>query len=130
MSSTESESSRPNVLAVADNPVTVIVADNHERQVRPIENLDDLLGQWCVVRYEGRIYPGIVLGTEGNDIEVKCMSVAGKNRFYWPSRDDRCWYSSDNVVGCIPEPQKVGSRHMEIHPELWENIELGELSQY
>jgi len=81
-----------NILAVADNPVTVIVADNvvavadekcdqsqadnHERQVHPIENLDDLLGQWCVVRYEGHIYPGIVLSTEGDDIEVKCTSAA------------------------------------------------------
>lgn len=56
-----------------------------------------------MVRYEGRIYPRVVIGAEGDDVEIKCMSATGMNRFYWPFRDDRCWYSSRNVTVCIPE---------------------------
>ena len=122
-------------LPVAEDGRTAVVLlqpemqspDNHGTEKHQnlvlIDNLDGLVGEWCVVRYEARVYPGVVCSVEDTDVEVKCMSAAGKNRFFWPSREDVCWYTADNVLFHIPEPQKVGSRHMQIHPKLWDDIE-------
>ena len=91
----------------------------------PLEQLDerhDQQGKWCVVRYYGNAYPGIVTEVEDLDIEVKCMSSVNVNRFYWPViRDDV--YNVGDVLFVIPEPEKVGSRHVQIRPNLWELIQ-------
>ena len=104
------------------NELLVGAAETCGRRLISIENVDNLLNNWCVVKYEERIYPGIVTNIEETYIEVKCMSSAGTNRYYWPARDDVCWYSPENVLFCIPEPQRVGSRHRQIDPELWDEM--------
>ena len=57
----------------------------------PVGQLDKLAepqGKWCVVRYLGNIYPGIVTDSD----EVMCMNSVGMNLFFWPQyRDDVCW---------------------------------------
>uniref|UniRef100_A0A0E9QLU3 Uncharacterized protein n=1 Tax=Anguilla anguilla TaxID=7936 RepID=A0A0E9QLU3_ANGAN len=40
------------------------------------------------------------------------MSREGDNRFFWPMRDYVVWYMRDNVIGLVPEPKPVTSRHM------------------
>ena len=90
-----------------------------------LDELHDLQGKWCVVRYCGNAYPGIVTEVEDLDIglAVKCMNSVGVNHFYWPAiRDDLCWYNVDDVLFLIPEPEKVGCRHVQIRPNLWELI--------
>ena len=50
----------------------------------PVEQLDelhDLQGKWCVIRYNVNAYPGIVTEVEYLDIEVKCMNSVGVNCF-------------------------------------------------
>ena len=92
--------------------------------VKQLDGLHDLQGKWCVVRYYGNAYPGIVTEVEDLDIEVKCMNSVGMNRFYWPAiRDYVCWYTVDDILFLIPEPEKVGSRHVQIRPNLWELIQ-------
>ena len=61
---------------------------------------------------------------EDVNIEVKCMSSVDVNRFYWPAiRDDVSWYNVGDVLFVVPEPEKVGSRHVQIRPNLWELIQ-------
>lgn len=42
----------------------------------------DVLGKWCVLKYEDELYPGIVLQTNETHVQVKCMHRVGSNRFY------------------------------------------------
>lgn len=82
--------------------------------------------------YQANTYPGIVTDIDDMDIEVKCMNSVGVNRFYWPqfrddvcwyTIDDVCWYTIDEVLFLIPEPEKVGSRHVQGQPHPWTLIQ-------
>lgn len=67
--------------ASSNTPTTTAqsIADLHE----------GLIGNWCVVRYDGDPYPGIMqdVGSDSCAL-VKTMSHVGKNRFFWPMRDE------------------------------------------
>lgn len=65
------------------------------------------VGQWCVVKYDGLPYPGIIQYVDVNDIEVKVLHRIGTKRFFWPLLEDVLWYSH----GYIRQPSAVGSRH-------------------
>lgn len=41
----------------------------------------DIIGKWCVVKYDKDIYPGIVIASDDTDIQVKCMHSGGQNKF-------------------------------------------------
>ena len=110
-------------------PATPAISTEHPQLV-PTESLEgDLLGKWCVVRYEARAYPGIIEEVEESDVYVNCMAQIGENRLFWPRVHDRCWYKADDVMFLIPKPEKVGSRHLQVEPELWPIIER-HLSSY
>lgn len=79
----------------------------------------EVIGKWCVVRYDDDLYPGIVMATDDSYAQVKCMHSAGRNKFFWPNRDDVLWYLYDDVVRFIPAPQPVTARHMEIQRDIW-----------
>jgi hypothetical protein len=82
-----------------------------------------LLDKHVVVRYDGNLYPGIVIDEDHEDVQVKCMHKIGRNRFFWPSYDDICWYSKDDLVCELPEPEKVTQRHHQVDPAIWHKID-------
>ena len=83
--------------------------------VEQLEQLAEVHEKWCVVRYLGNIYPGIVTNIDDVDIEDKYMNSVGVNRFSWPQyQDDGCWYTVEDGLFVIPEPEKRGSRHIKI----------------
>lgn len=82
----------------------------------------DLIGKWCVLKYDNDLYPGIILNTDEVHALVKCMHHAGANRFFWPARDDILWYLFDEVLEIIQAPQPVTSRHMEIQRDVWKRL--------
>ncbi|XP_064601012.1 uncharacterized protein LOC135467176 [Liolophura sinensis] len=91
----------------------------------PLDITDpDVIGKWCVVKYmyDGKYYPGIVTGVDEEDVEVKCMSAVGENRFFWSRFDDVVWYRHEDVICTIPEPCKIGTRHLQIDKEIWSKI--------
>lgn len=55
-------------------------------------------------------------------VEVKSMARIGENRFFWPLREDRVWYEYDKVLTVIPEPNPIGSRHVEVAREFWKAV--------
>ncbi len=58
----------------------------------------DLMGKWCVIKYDNDLYPGIIMETDETHALVKCMHCVGVNRFFWPPRDDFLWYLFDDVL--------------------------------
>ena len=91
---------------------------------QPIIDLHEgLLGSWCVVRYDGDPYPGIIqdVDPEGCAL-VRTMSNIGKNKFFWPMRDDVIWYRPEDVIRLVPEPQPVTKRHVMVESTIWKEI--------
>ena len=43
-----------------------------EEPSRPEAIMKENIGQWCIVKYDGEPYPGIILEVE-EDVRVKCM---------------------------------------------------------
>lgn len=81
---------------------------------------EGLVSRYCVVSYEEKPYPGVIVAVDDEDIEVKVMHSIGKTRFFWPRMDDVLWYKSSDVVTLLQQPpQQVTSRHMKIDDEVW-----------
>ncbi len=57
--------------------------DTSQIGLRYIVDLNEgLIGQWCAVKYDGEIYPGIIQDTDVySGALVKTMSRVGLNRF-------------------------------------------------
>ncbi len=41
----------------------------------------EVVGKWCVLKYEGDLYPGVITDTCETHVEVRCMQKIGVNRF-------------------------------------------------
>ena len=54
---------------------------NEEILVPVLSPSDDLLGAWVAVRYDERIYPGIIMSMTTEVVEVKAMQFVGSNRY-------------------------------------------------
>lgn len=52
----------------------------------------ELINKWCVIKYDGKLYPGIVQDIDADSVEVKCMHRIGENGYFWPLIDDTIWY--------------------------------------
>ena len=91
-----------------------------------LQDLRCLMTVWkfCVVTYDNKPYPGIVQDIDDAEVEVNVMHSVGPNRFFWPLIQDVLWYHQENFVTLIPEPVKVGSRHLQIEPSIWEEIKV------
>lgn len=85
---------------------------------------EDLLNEYVVVVYDGKPYPGVVVDVDAEELKVKCMHRIGQNRFFWPPRDDVCWYKYDDILTKIPSPSPVTGRHHQVSPEIWEKITM------
>lgn len=69
------------------------------------------IGQWCVVKYDGEVYPGEVkeIGDQ-RDIRVSVMHRAGQN-WKWPNPKDDCtFYLKQQIVCRIEEPIIANNR--------------------
>lgn len=82
----------------------------------------DIIGQWCCVKYDEEIYPGVIQDLNETHVNVKCMHRIGVNRFFWPQQDDVLWYLHEDVIRMIPPPTSVTSRHMETDRNIWSKI--------
>lgn len=83
----------------------------------------EVVAKWCVLKYEGDLYPGVITDTSETHVEVCCMQRIGVNRFFWPAHEDILWYLFEDIVCIIPPPRPVTGRHMEIKKEVWDKLE-------
>jgi hypothetical protein len=115
----------------ANNNVEISVIDSVNVEKTPIDHsqcteIDNVdaayLGKYVAVLYEGVPYPGLVVDVDEESIQVKCMQKVGKNRYFWPAKDDIVWYEHEHIVQTIPEPLNVTRRHLQVDPKIWEEI--------
>lgn len=79
-------------------------------------------GKYCVVKYDQKPFPGIIVDVDDGEIEVQVMHSVGRNRYFWPRLDDVLWYTKDNFVRLIEPPEKVTNRHFQINKDAWAEI--------
>lgn len=69
-------------------------------------------GNWVVVTYDGKEYPGEIMFIENeNKVQVSVMVPTGPpNHFKWPQPPDCIFYSKEEVLREIDPPEVVNSR--------------------
>ena len=122
---------------VEDNAVDIPAFQNenephpvtrHERQNSVPQSLEavcpdpELIGKWCIVRYDDSFFPGNIQDLDNDSAEVNCMHSIGKNRYFWPGIMDCIWYQWSDIVCVIEEPTSVTARHKQIDPAVWEHL--------
>ena len=83
---------------------------------------ENVIGSWCVIKYDSDLYPGIILNTDETHAQVKCLHKGGNNKFFSPLIDDILWYLFDDVQELIQPPQPLTSRHVGIEKEVWKRL--------
>ncbi|KAH3742268.1 hypothetical protein DPMN_049005 [Dreissena polymorpha] len=87
-----------------------------------IDFSSDLVGCWVVVNYDEKPYPGIVQDISHDQVSVKVMHCIGKNRYFWPAREDVFGYCYDEVVLQFAGMESVTSRHMQMPLHTWQCV--------
>ena len=58
-----------------------------------------MIGCWVVVKFSSSWYPGEIVTTAEEEIEVKYMERVGtENQFVWPTIEDISWFEMESVV--------------------------------
>ncbi|XP_033741743.1 small proline-rich protein 3-like [Pecten maximus] len=85
-----------------------------------------LISRHCVVSYDNIPFPGKIVDVDDDEeVEVSVMHKIGRNRYFWPAREDRLWYPKEMIVTLLPDaPGQVTKRHSEIDPHIWALIEI------
>lgn len=85
------------------------------------------VGQYCVVIYDEKPYPGEIISVDDDDVKVKCMHSLGRNKFFWPTiRLDINEYCQDDILCIIEEPLRANKRSDRVRKlkyDVWEAIE-------
>jgi hypothetical protein len=124
-----SHDDRPNVHEKQAAPAAV--SDGVASQtllLKPDKIIPDHEGAYCVIVYDEKLYPGIIIEDEVKecgDIEVSCMKPLGRNRFHWPQPKDISLYCTDDVLSLIPEPELHDGRrpYYSVNEGVWKDIE-------
>ena len=87
-----------------------------------IEYDNNLIGQWCIVVYDNKPYPGEIEDADEEAVLVSVLHKIGRNRFFSPPVKDIIWYTYDNILCIIPKPSAVTKRHVEVEPVVWERV--------
>ncbi|KAI4461470.1 hypothetical protein MML48_5g00018361 [Holotrichia oblita] len=77
--------------------------DDEDVDISEPDELVIEIGTYVIVRYERNYYPGIVLKTDEEGMEVKTMKKAGLD-WRWPEKDDILYYFKEDIVCAIDEP--------------------------
>jgi hypothetical protein len=68
-------------------------------------------GDFVIVSYGLKKYPGHIIEQEDNLVKVKCMEQVGKfGNWKWPKKEDVLWYTQNDILKIIPPPITVNNR--------------------
>lgn len=65
---------------------------------------------WVVVKYDEKEYRGIVTSVVEGEVEVSVMIETLNGCYKWPSRDDKVFYTVENVIRKTLAPVPAGNR--------------------
>lgn len=75
------------------------------------ENVVDAeIGDWVVVIYEGKLYPGKVTVKKEHHWSVKVMKPCFPSGWTWPSREDEIPYPLEDIRKKVEPPHPLNSR--------------------
>jgi len=77
-------------------------------------------GDFVVVKYEGRLYPGEAKAVKKKGVEVSCMEKCGIN-WKWPLKPDQIYYQLPEITQVIAAPKRISHRGLFSVPELANN---------
>ena len=66
------------------------------------------VGDWALVSYDGKKFPGEVVSIINTDIEVSVMKYSRKGKWYWPDKAGIIAYRPEKVIGKLSPPVPVG----------------------
>jgi len=70
---------------------------------------------WCVVEYDGVLFPGEVKSVKNEHYEVSVKIKSG-SYWKWPNSEDKIFYTKDKIVKKLQAPILVNSReHYKFH---------------
>ena len=129
------ESEVPCVNAAESASTVEVQSPSAQHSLQPIVHTDaNLLGRYCIVQYDNKAYPGVILETDESDVTVECMHNIGtkydRNRFFWPSKiKDVCAYSYTDILTLIPAPERLsdhgrGYNQFRVDPLLWDRVQM------
>jgi hypothetical protein len=67
------------------------------------------VGDYVVLKYEAKLYPGKVMIVKKEGAEVSSMVPSGSN-WKWPNLNDQIFYYHDDITGVIAWPTQIGKR--------------------
>ncbi|XP_074040040.1 uncharacterized protein [Leptinotarsa decemlineata] len=82
------------------------------------ENLILADGQYVIIKYEDKYYPGVILKHDYDGAEVQTMESAGINSWKWPVKEDVLYYFKEDIILTIKEPQLKNNRGCFDVPEM------------
>ena len=88
---------------LSKDPSSTIVYEDED--VDRSEKLN--VGDWALVSYGGKKFPGEVVSLIDTDIEVSVMKYSRKGKWYWPDKADIIAYQPENVIGKLSPPVPV-----------------------
>ena len=65
------------------------------------------VGDWALVSYDGKKFPGEVMSIINTDIEVSVMKYSRKVKWYWPDKADIIAYRPENGIRKLSPPIPV-----------------------
>ena len=82
--------------------------------LKPVEKK---CGAFCVVIYEGNLFPGEIISLDDEGAKVSTMQKSIKS-WKWPEKEDAIDYAWDQVKGMINPPIQINKRGFYKVPEL------------
>ena len=82
------------------------------------QNTKPSIGQWVLVSYDHKDYPGEVTAVEDGDIEVNVMHKSG-GAWKWPVKADKIFYPAESIVKRLNPPRAAGSRGQFVFDEFF-----------
>lgn len=68
------------------------------------------VGDWVIVQYDGKNYPGEVVIVGVDDVKVNVMHRIFAGFWKWPATPDEIFYPNEKIQGKINPPEPVGRR--------------------
>ena len=77
-----------------------------------MEDSEVVIGDWVVVTYDGKLYPGrVTTVSEIGNKRVSVMNPAYPSGWKWPDERDEIYYEDENIKKKIQPPIPVNSRN-------------------
>ncbi|CAH1966563.1 unnamed protein product [Acanthoscelides obtectus] len=74
-----------------------------------LKDIQKSVGEYALVLYDGKPYPGVITEIEGEMVKINAM-VKSLKFWKWPKKGGEIWYSWDKILGAINAPKQMTKR--------------------